>query len=173
MAFCLQMVGMAARSGGDHERAATLFRDSLALMRQVGDQWSMALVLVNLGGVAQARGEYEPARRAYEESLALCQELKDRRGMAWCLECLAEVAAAQGRPQRGARLMGAAEGLLDAIGASWPPNYVAGRERAMAVIRTALGDETSAAAWAEGRAMTLQQAIAYALEASVAGVCER
>jgi non-specific serine/threonine protein kinase len=84
--------------------------------------------------------------------------------MAWCLECLAEVAAAQGRPQRGARLMGAAEGLLDAIGGSWPPYYVAGRERAMTVIRTALGDESSAAAWAEGRAMTLQQAIAYALE---------
>jgi ATP/maltotriose-dependent transcriptional regulator MalT len=154
---------LVARIRGDRERVTTLFRDSLALMRQVGDKWSMVFLLLNLGGVAHAEGDYEPARCAYQEGLAFSQELKDRRGMAWCLECLAEVAAAQGRPQRGARLMGAAEGLLAAIGASWPPNYVAGRDRALATIRTVLGAETTAAAWAEGRAMTLEQTIADAL----------
>jgi non-specific serine/threonine protein kinase len=163
VAYCLQVLGLVARIRGDRERVTTLFRDSLALMRQVGDKWSMVFLLLNLGGVAQAEGDYEPARCAYQEGLAFSQELKDRRGMAWCLECLAEVAAAQSRPQRGARLMGAAEGLLDAIGASWPPNYVAGRERTMAAIRTALGEEAFAAAWAEGRALSLEEAIRYAL----------
>jgi non-specific serine/threonine protein kinase len=165
-AFGLQALGVVVRMSGDLDRAATLFHDSLALARQVGDKWSMIMVLVNLGGVAQARGDDDSARRAYQESLALSQELKDRRGMAWCLECLAEVAAGQDQPQRGARLMGAAEGLLEAIGASWPPNYVAGRERALAAIRAALGDETAAAVLAEGRAMTLAQAVCYALEAT-------
>jgi hypothetical protein len=60
--------------------------------------------------------------------------------------------------------MGAAEGLLDAIGASWPPNYVAGRERAMAAIRTALGEEAFTVAWAAGRALSLEEAVSYALE---------
>jgi len=84
--------------------------------------------------------------------------------MAWCLECLEEVAAAENRPRRAARLMGAAEGLLESLGASWPPNYVKGRERSKAAICTLIGGEPFAAAWAEGRAMALEQAVACALE---------
>jgi hypothetical protein len=112
----------------------------------------------------QAQGEYEPARCAYQEGLALSQELKGRRGMAWCLECLAEVAVTEGQPERGARLMGAAEGLIEAIGASWPPTHAAGRERALAALRTALGEEAAAAALAESRARSLVSVIADALE---------
>ena len=83
--------------------------------------------------------------------------------MAFCLECLAEVASAQNQPMRGARLTGAAERLLDRIGGSWPPNYTAGREQSMAAIRTALGEDVAAATWEEGRAMPLEEMIAYAL----------
>jgi tetratricopeptide (TPR) repeat protein len=164
--LCLQLHGVAVRSSGDIERAAALFRDSLALTRQVGDKWSIAFVLLNVGGVAQAQGDTETARRAYQEALSLGQELQDRRGMAWCLECLEEVAAAEQQPQRAARLMGAAEGLLESLGASWPPTYVAGRERSKAVICAAIGEEAFSTVWAEGRAMGLEQAVGYALEGS-------
>jgi hypothetical protein len=140
-------------------------------MRQVGDQSMMALLLLNVGGVAQAQGESEPARCAYQEGLALSQELKNRRGMAYCMESLAEVAVAEGQPERGARLMGAAEGVLEAIGATWPPSYVAGRERALGAIRTALGDETADAALAKGRAMSLEEAINGALEQELPTGC--
>jgi non-specific serine/threonine protein kinase len=163
MAYCLQFLGMVVRHRGDLEHARTLFCDSLELMRQVGDKWSTVFILLNLGGVAQAGGDPKSARCYYQEGLALSREQKDRRGMAFCLECLAEVATAQHQPQQGARLIGTAERLLDTIGGSWPPNYKAGRERAMAVIRASLGEETAAAALAEGRAMT-PEAITYALE---------
>jgi non-specific serine/threonine protein kinase len=86
--------------------------------------------------------------------------------MAWCLECLEEVAAAENRPRRAARLMGAAEGLLEALGATWGPNYVAGRERSRTVICSAIGEAAFAAAWAEGRQMPLEKAVGYALEES-------
>jgi non-specific serine/threonine protein kinase len=162
--FCMHIVGVVVRMSEDLEQAATLLQDSLVLMHQVGDRWGTMFVVLGMGGVAQARGDYEPARRAYQEALALNQQLKDRRGMAWCLQCLAEVAAAQGRSQRGARLMGAAVEQLDAIGGSWPRTYVASRERALATIRTALGEEATAAACGEGRAMALEEAVAYALE---------
>ena len=59
--------------------------------------------------------------------------------------------------------MGAAGWLLEAIGASWPPNYVAGRDRALETIRDALGDEAAAGALGEGRGMTLEEAVQYAL----------
>jgi predicted ATPase/class 3 adenylate cyclase len=163
IAYSLHLLGIVARARGDPEGATTLFRDSLDLMRRMRDKWMIALLLLNVGGVAQAQGEYELARSAYQEGLSGSQELKNRRGMAYCLECLAEVAAAQGQPERGARLMGAAEGLIEAIGASWPPSYAAGRERALAAIRAVLGEETAAAALAEGRAMPTKHVLAEAL----------
>lgn len=166
IAFCLHLIGNVARRRGDLERAVTLFRESLALIRPVGDEWMITLLMLNLGGGAQGQGDYESAELAYQECLTMSQDQKDRRGMAWCFECLAEVAAARNCPQRGARLMGAAEGLLDSIGASWPPNYLAGRDRTVAACRAALGDVASEAARAEGRAMMMEQAVTYALDSN-------
>jgi tetratricopeptide (TPR) repeat protein len=163
--FCLHVLGLAVRHRGDLERAASLFQESLVLVRQVGDRWSMGFALVNLGGAAQAQGDYEAARGAYQEALRCSRELRNRAGVAMVLECLAEVAVALDRPQQGARLMGAAEGLLDAIGAVWPPNYMASRERTQSTIVAALGDAAFTAARHEGRAMPLDEAIAAALDA--------
>jgi hypothetical protein len=60
--------------------------------------------------------------------------------------------------------MGAAERVLDSIGAAWPPPYVASRQRTQAVLCAALGEAAFTAAREEGREMPLEQAIAYALE---------
>jgi hypothetical protein len=164
----LHIQGLAVRHGGDGQRAASLFQESLTLLRPVGDRWSMFYALVNLGGAAQARGDYEAARSAYQEALVCNYELRNRLGIALLLECLAEVAVAQDRHQPGARLMGAAERLLELIGASWPPPYVASRERTQATLCAALGDTAFAAARNEGRALPLAEAVRYALEAAPA-----
>jgi non-specific serine/threonine protein kinase len=69
-----------------------------------------------------------------------------------------------GRPVCDAGLWGAAERLREAIGAPLPPNEQRRRERQVAVARAALGDDAAFdRAWQEGRAMTLEQAIAGAL----------
>jgi hypothetical protein len=120
-------------------------------------------VLVNLGEVRQYQGDYEQARASYKEGLALCQLLTDRRGMAWCLQGLGEVAGEQGQPERAARLLGAADHLLEAIDSPRTPQ-IAGLERHVAAIRVALGGQKFTAAWTEGRAMPLEQAISDALE---------
>jgi hypothetical protein len=71
-----------------------------------------------------------------------------------------------GQPVRAARLFGAAEGLRARIGAIGQPIERAVYADSVASVRTQLNQKTFAAAWAEGRAMTLEQAIAYALEGS-------
>jgi hypothetical protein len=167
--FCLHIVGVAFRRRGDVEQGISLFRESLAMLRPVGDRWSMTLVLVNLGGTAQAMGDTAAAWRAYQEALVLSQELWEPRGIALLLECLAEVAAAQDRAGPGARLMGAAEGLLDRTGAVWPPSYTESRQQALTAMRAALGDAAFEEALKEGRAMPLEQAIAAALEKEADG----
>ena len=68
---------------------------------------------------------------------------------------------------RSARLFGAGEGLLEAVGAAVYNNYLPDRslyERTVSARRSRLGDAAFEAAQAEGRAMTFEQAVVYALE---------
>src|SRR5262249_5227198 len=80
------------------------------------------------------------------------------------LEGLAAVTVAQAQPERAARLFGAAERLREEIGACVPRAERADHERSVAAVRTALGEEAFAAAWAAARALSLEQAVAFALQ---------
>ena len=87
-------------------------------------------------------------------------EAGDKFWMAVCLEGLAGVAAAQGQPVGAARLFGAAAALRGAIGAPMEPARRAAYERHLAATRAQLTEEAFATAWAEGRALTPEQAVA-------------
>jgi hypothetical protein len=75
---------------------------------------------------------------------------------------LASVAAAQGKPQRGARLLGAADALRDTVGSPLSPMDRTDREHALAAVCALLEEEAFAAAWAEGQALTVDQVVAEA-----------
>jgi hypothetical protein len=79
------------------------------------------------------------------------------------LEVAAGLAVALGSGQRAARLFGADEALRETLGLGILPIWRDHYQRGVAAARALLGDAAFAAAWAEGRAMTLVQAIAYAL----------
>ncbi len=91
--------------------------------------------------------------------------LHDTWALVYGLVGLAGVAARRGDIERVARLFGAAEALGEAASAtpSFPPARAL-YEQDLASVRQELDTKRFAAAWAEGRAMTLEQAIAYALE---------
>jgi tetratricopeptide (TPR) repeat protein len=114
--------------------------------------------LGGLGHAARERGDFEWAATCYRRSLALRQEVGDTLAIAQSLEDMAVLAARQEQWERAARLLGAAEGVCVEMG--WPLPVAAPVEGA----RAALGEEAFAAAWAEGRAMTVAQAISDALE---------
>jgi len=73
---------------------------------------------------------------------------------------LGEVVAAQQKLAWAAQLWGAAEALRDAIGVPIPPVERADYERSLSAARVHLGERAFAAAWAQGRAMTPEQALA-------------
>jgi predicted ATPase/class 3 adenylate cyclase len=167
------VLGSMVHGKGDGDRAKALSAESLALMRQAGDKWSIAMRLLVLANGAASEGDYPRARTLCQEGLTLSQELKDKRGLAWFINVLAAVAAAQGQAQQAARLLGAAEGLLDAIGSAFEGGTDSHHERCVTATRTALGDEAFAAAWAEGRAMTLDQALACARRSTDPDQCRQ
>jgi non-specific serine/threonine protein kinase len=82
----------------------------------------------------------------------------------YCLLGLAALAAQEGGPERAARLWGAAAALREAHGLHLPALLRARSEGYAAAARAQVGEAAFAAAWAAGRAMTLEQAVADALE---------
>jgi len=156
-----------ALSQNDLATSRSLSEESLVLYREMEYRKGTAESLSLLARIATARGDYESARAICNECLAIAKELGDRELLASGLERLAEVIAAQesgGTSNQGAlwaaKLWGAADSLRQAISAPIPPLERASRESAVSAIRTQLGEETFAAAWAEGRSMTPDQALA-------------
>jgi predicted ATPase len=169
IAFSLWGLGRAAHARGDYKGARALLEEALAICREREDKQGIAHGLVCLGAVACDQGDYGAARALFEEGLAICTERGYQRWIANYLEGLAAVAVAQEQFERAARLLGTAEGLREATGAALPPAERAGHDRSVAAVRTALGEDAFAAAWAEGRAMPLEQAVQYALEGLAVG----
>jgi predicted ATPase len=165
----LTRLGKMACKAGDYATARVLLEKSLALWRQVGERLHLAYVLDGLAEVALMQGDYRQAIAHLVEILAICQEFGLSHGIAQTFEQLARVAAGQAQLERAARLWGAAQAQRQIIGASIPLGERLGYARAVATARAQLSEAAFAAAWAEGRDMTLEQAIAYARERSDIG----
>ncbi len=163
LATALYFLGSSLAAQGDEARARALQEESAALYRESGSTWNIAAPLGYLGYQALRQGNYEEARSFFSESLTLARGWH-KWGVAWRLEGFAGLAAMEEEPERAARLYGAAQALLDSIGARLDSIDRLGYEQYVATAREHLGEAAFAKAWAEGRAMTMEQAIAYALE---------
>lgn len=165
IAHALNSLGCVMNNRGEYKRAITLFEESLTLFRELKVEWGVTYALVNLGRASLYLGRPEQARPLLEEGLALCRSLGNKAIIAECLEGLAGVAGLEGRPRVAARLFGAAEILREMVNAPLAPAERPNYEQTVAVACSALDEASLRRLWAEGRAMTLEQAIAYALGA--------
>jgi non-specific serine/threonine protein kinase len=114
------------------------------------------------------RGVYGRAAEHFTQSLTLSAEIRNRWIPVECLHGLASLACVAQQYERAARLFGAANQLRDALSLRSKPADQECYDHHAATTRTGLGEAAFAAAWAEGQAMTLDQAIDYALAGSEA-----
>ncbi|MDQ5853454.1 MAG: tetratricopeptide repeat protein, partial [Chloroflexota bacterium] len=164
IAWALGNLGYVALAQGDYGRAGALFEQNQALARDLGNKAGVAFGFRTRGEVAHAEGDDHRAAQLFADGLTLYQEVGDKLGIAQSLERLAAVALnTEGGGARAARLWGTAEALREAVGAPISPAKRTAYERDVAAARAQLDEEAFAAAWAEGRAMPLEQAIACAL----------
>lgn len=157
--YLLHNLGEVARYAGDFAEATRLYRESLALFEAVGDKWASAVTLNWLGVVAQRQDQYEQATEFLKQSLTLGRELESNERIAEALEGLAGVAVAQRNSSRAARLFGAAQMLREIMNAPLPPTERDEYDRNIAANLS----QVESKALAEGQAMTLEQAVEYAL----------
>ncbi len=167
--------GIGAVIAGDYGRAAVFFDEGLMVSREASRdrnalrlhdyERARAFALRGHGLIALRLRDYERAGALYRECLAISNTVG--KGNRWMveesLEGLAGSASGQKNFVRGARLFAAAERLRETLGQVRLPPFQADHDQRVASTRAALGDTAFASAWAEGRAMTLEQAIEYAL----------
>jgi len=163
IAGALDNLGQVAFQRGEYERARALHEEALALFRALGAQRGIAGALTNLGAVAERQGDYERATALTAESLRLNEAIGAEEQVVETLYIILLVAAARGQTTRAARLAGAAEALREALDVPLRPNQRSVYAQAVQAVRGALGEEAFAAAWIEGQAHSLEQAIALAL----------
>ena len=176
---------------GDYVRAQTIYTEMLKIDREQENVASIMMRLNNLGHAVLGQDDYEHAWRCFKESLERYRQLGGEHSAAaynaqgeagWkaivteLLAGMAAVAGAQARHEasyperarpaaaRAARLWGAAEVLRESIDESLEPELNAFYARFLTPARAELDEPTWEAARAEGRAMPLEQAVAYALE---------
>jgi DNA-binding CsgD family transcriptional regulator/tetratricopeptide (TPR) repeat protein len=159
----LTILGEISHREGDCAAARALLEASLGKARELGERILVRVALPTLALVLVEQADHAQARALLAESLTLSRDHGDREGVGRGLEAFAHLAAAQGQPARAVRLAGAAAALREAIGAPISPSERAVLERRLAPARAALGEPASALAWAAGRAVSPDDAAAYAL----------
>ncbi len=148
---------------GRFDRAYELLQESLALKQVLGDRWGVAVVLRQLGELSVRWGDYPAARDQLRESLLIRQQLDDKWSIADSLEAFATLAFAEEEPERAARLWGAAEALREAIGTALPGPDQRRHDHDVAAATAEWGEEVVRVAWDDGRTLSTDEAIAYAL----------
>jgi predicted ATPase/transcriptional regulator with XRE-family HTH domain len=160
--YALHNLGLAARAQRQYLRAEALLEQSLTEFPRL--QEGRSEILYSLGLVALDQKQYDRAEVTFAESLRIARTEFVGSIIRTLLEGLAGVAVGRGQPQRTARLFGAADALRAAIGTPIQPVNLPRYERDVAAVRAALREEQFKALWDEGRAMTQEQAIAFALD---------
>jgi DNA-binding NarL/FixJ family response regulator len=158
VAQTLLLLGQVLLQQGETERARFLFEESHHIFKEGGSQYNVAQALVLLTCVAVLQENTLAARSYWEEGLAILQALHDTSGIITALSALAGVASQHGEARWAVHLWGATERLREEHALAILPTEQAGFEQSMALARTQLGAELLAAAWAEGRQMTPEQA---------------
>jgi predicted ATPase/class 3 adenylate cyclase/DNA-binding CsgD family transcriptional regulator len=148
----------AALAGGDLSAARRWADD--AVTTTTG--WWLAVALTTRARVAIAQGEPERAERDAHDALACATEVEAYLGISDILECLGTLGGDCGSHREAARLFGAAHAARQRTGAVRFKVWDAGYEASVAALRDAMGEQDFDAAWSEGAALSIEEAIAYA-----------
>ncbi len=162
-AWTLMNLGRVALRQRNTERALTCCQESLALFRDLKFQFGIAETLIEIGDIAHAREDDQQALERYRESLFLIKRMGHVPYTQENIERLAGALSRQRQLRRAVRLLAAMERYREQSGIIRSPIDHPRYTQDVATTRAQQDEATFDAAWAEGRAMSLDQASAEAL----------
>ncbi len=166
LAEVLKSLATVAWGQGNYVELASLSQQSLELYQELGDKEDVAEGLTLVARAMLGQEELEQAAGFCAKCMSLAKEIGFHSPIGEALIISACIADLEGQSRRSAILLAAGESLLNSMGTTikiWPWCY-ADYERCMVSVQMQLGENEFSKATAEGQAMTLEQAITYALE---------
>lgn len=164
VAIAITSLGEVERFAGDDVRAELLFTEALATFRDLGTDAGIAWSLHNLGHIALRVGDGQRSAPLFTEALTIRHRNQYAHGIASELAALAGFGCLAGEYERAARLFGASDLLLERARSVLAPADQVAAERDRARIQEQMGEQTFGEAWAAGRALSVDQAVAEAIE---------
>ena len=156
-------MGIGARSQGRFDRAQRHFEEGLRIFTQMGHKGMITGMTSEIAHTQRAIGNYTAAKNTYRETIKLYQDYGNRPAVAHQLECFAMIAVVEEEPQRAAKLFAAAEAIREVTGHKRTDEEEAEEAQFMSELRAMLTEAEFNALWAEGKSMTMEQAIQLAL----------
>ncbi|HEX2025524.1 MAG TPA: AAA family ATPase, partial [Actinomycetota bacterium] len=150
---------------GDDGRAEGLIAEANRTFREHGELWGVTFTSGQLAALCLARGDHDGARRAVWGSIESAEAMDARGWSAVAMKGLAILAIREGDVERGVRLAAASARANEVAGYEAPPSIV-GLDDPLELVKDALPQERIDALWREGRAMSFDEALAYARQSA-------
>lgn len=160
---------MIAKFRGDYPRARQQFLALEPLFRDLGDQHRINMVRSELAHIERYEGHYPQAEAMYRETIREWQRIGHRAAVAHQLECFATLAMQARQPERAVRLFGAAEALREKVGIQMTLPEQVEYDRTVEALRASMEGAAFASAWANGRSLSMDEAVRLAVASGSAG----
>jgi predicted ATPase/class 3 adenylate cyclase len=160
----LNFTGEMFRTRGDYTKAKVVYEECLSLAMELGDLLRQSMMFQNLGFIAIRKGDYQRAKELCSQGIRLALKIKSTSQLAATIMVLAGVYTYLLPPEKGARLMGAGEAMLESSGVVLQPADKIEIVQYQSGLKELLGEMFYEEAFLEGRQMSLEEVIATALE---------
>ena len=148
----------------DFSSAIELLEDYLSLVENLEDLFTVAWFQFGLGSFQVLHGELDQGATHLKKALSLYCQINNIYFIGNCILGLAGAANGRHQPLQATRLFGAREAIHESIGSKLDAGLQPIYASLVAQTRAMLGESAFASAWEEGRAMTLDEAVEYALK---------
>ena len=155
--------GQLAVALGELAEARAHFQECIELFTESQDKHHANLARTELAHFERRQGNYTEALEYYKAAILVWQDLGLQAAIAREFECLAMIAIAQRYYQHAGRLLGVAQKLRDQTSSQLAQNERIEHNHALEAVRSQLGEKVLESSMAEGQAMTLPEAVGYAL----------
>jgi predicted ATPase/class 3 adenylate cyclase len=157
-------IGLDERVRGNYEAAKQFFENGLHIFIRLRNKSFQTIFLSELGHIARQTGDINQAHKVYRETLKNWQDLGNRAAVAHQLECFGFLALHAEESHRALKLFGAAEALRERIQSPMADEERVEYDAAIAQIHSMPAGTDFSSLWTEGRSMTMEQAIQFALD---------
>jgi tetratricopeptide (TPR) repeat protein len=161
----IHVLGVTAQMAGDLEEARRFMNERIALAREMGSYAGISMESSNLSMVERQLGNLDRAEALAREALDIFHRREDRWAIPFGLNGLAAVARDRGQFERAMTMIGAAEAMVEAQGAKWPPDESVHYQQTLSTSGARLSSEEFERARALGRSMNASEAVRFALGA--------